>query len=132
MNKERIIQLPKIFDSRGSLSFFENNHQIPFEIKRTYWIFDVPGGEKRGGHSFKNSNEFIVAISGSFDILIDNGISKNKYSLNRSNYGLYVPNLLWRSIDNFSSNSIALIVSSIPYTPDDYIFDFEEFKQLIR
>ena len=126
----KIIKLPKIEDPRGNLSFFENNNQIPFEIKRSYWIYDVPGGEIRGSHAFKESHELIIALSGSFDILLHDGEKEVKYSLNRSYYGLYVPNLLWRRIENFSTNSLALIVSSIKYSPSDYIRDFNEFKRI--
>jgi hypothetical protein len=128
MDKPIIINLPKILDPRGNLSFFENSNQIPFDIKRSYWIYDVPGGEIRGSHAFKESHEFIIALSGSFDVVLNDGENEVKYSLNRSYYGLYVPNLLWRSIENFSTNSCALIVSSIPYEAADYIRDFEEFK----
>jgi oxalate decarboxylase/phosphoglucose isomerase-like protein (cupin superfamily) len=127
----KLVTLPKILDPRGNLSFFENNNQIPFDIKRTYWIYDVPGGEIRGSHAFKESHEFIIALSGSFDVILNDGENEMKYSLNRSYYGLYVPNLLWRSIENFSTNSCALIVSSIPYDVSDYIRNFEEFK-LVR
>jgi oxalate decarboxylase/phosphoglucose isomerase-like protein (cupin superfamily) len=130
MNKPQIINLPKMLDPRGNLSFFENCNQIPFDIKRTYWIYDVPGGEMRGSHAFKESHEFIIALSGSFDVVLNDGENEIKYSLNRSYYGLYVPKLLWRSIDNFSTNSLALIVSSIPYDAADYVRDFEEFKIL--
>ncbi len=131
MENVKIIQLPKILDPRGNLSFFENRNQIPFDIKRIYWVYDVPGGEMRGSHAFKESYEFIIALSGSFDIILNDGENQMKYSLNRSYYGLYVPNLLWRSIENFSTNSLALIVSSIAYDATDYIRDFDEFK-LIR
>ena len=124
----KIIDLPKILDARGNLSFFENSTQIPFDIKRTYWIYDVPGGEMRGSHAFKKSTEFIIALSGSFDVVLNDGENEMIYSLNRSYYGLYVPNMLWRSIENFSTNSLALIVSSIPYDVDDYIRNFDEFK----
>ena len=130
MDKIKIIQLPKILDERGNLSFFENDNQIPFEIKRTYWIYDVPGGRKRGGHAFKEQQEFIVALSGSFDVLINNGIEEKKYQLNRSNYGIFVPKMMWRTLDNFSTNSLALIVSNISYDVKDYIRDFNEFKIL--
>lgn len=126
-----LIELPKILDERGNLSFFENSNQIPFDIKRTYWIYDVPGGELRGSHAFKKSHEFIIALSGSFDIILHDGNKEKKYSLNRSYHGLYVPNLLWRRLENFSTNSLALIVSSISYAEDDYIRDFEEFKTII-
>jgi len=126
-----LIELPKILDKRGNLSFFENSNQIPFDIKRTYWIYDVPGGELRGSHAFKKSHEFIIALSGSFDIVLHDGNKEKKYSLNRSYHGLYVPNLLWRRLENFSTNSLALIVSSISYDGADYIRDFEEFKTII-
>ncbi len=130
MERVKIIQLPKILDPRGNLSFFENSNQIPFDIKRTYWIYDVPGGEMRGSHAFKESHEIIIALSGSFDVLLNDGENEVKYSLNRSYYGLYVPNLLWKSIENFSTNSLALLVSSIPYNAADYIRNFDEFKMI--
>ena len=130
LNKVVKIELPKILDERGNLSFFENNNQIPFKIRRTYWIYDVPGGEVRGSHAFKESQEFIVALSGSFDVILHDGAKEVKYSLNRSYYGLYVPNLLWRRLENFSTNSLALIVSSINYDEKDYIRDFDEFKTI--
>jgi len=130
LKASKIISLPKIFDFRGNLSFFENSNQIPFDIKRTYWIYDVPGGEIRGGHAFKESQEFIIALSGSFDVVIDNGENEMKYSLNRSYFGVYVPNLLWRKLENFSTNTLALIVSSISYDETDYVRDYGEFKIL--
>ena len=130
LKKSKIINLPKILDPRGNLSFFENNNQIPFNIKRTYWVYDVPGGEIRGGHAFKNSHEFIIALSGSFDVILNDGKKELKYSLNRSYYGLYVPNMLWRSLENFSTNSLALITSSIAFNDRDYIRNFKEFKKL--
>ena len=130
INGVRIITLPKIKDLRGNLSFLESNNQIPFEIKRTYWIYDVPGGEIRGSHAFKKSHEFIIALSGSFDVILNDGKKEVKYSLNRSYYGLYVPNMLWRRVENFSTNSLALIVSSIPYDQKDYIRNFDEYKKL--
>lgn len=130
MKGVQLIQLPKILDARGNLSFFESGKHIPFEIARTYWVYDVPGGEIRGSHAFKNSHEFIIALSGSFDVVLNNGSTEEKYSLNRSYYGLYVPNLLWRRLENFSTNSLALIVSSIKYDDKDYLYNFDEFKQL--
>ena len=130
MNNIKLIELPKILDDRGNLSLFENNKHIPFAIQRAYWIYDVPGGEKRGGHAFKESLEFIVALSGSFEVVLHDGINETKYMLNRSYYGLFVPNMLWRSIENFSTNSVALIVSSIKYNEDDYINDFNDFKKM--
>ena len=126
----QLIDLPKIKDPRGNLSFFENSNQIPFDIKRTYWIYDVPGGEIRGSHAFKESHELIVALSGSFDLVLNDGEKEVKFSLNRSYFGLYVPNLLWRRLENFSTNSFALVVSSVPYNSNDYIRDFDEFKKL--
>lgn len=127
MEQVRIIQLPKIEDPRGNLTFIEGDNHIPFEIKRTYWIYDVPGGEHRGGHAFIQQNEFIVAISGSFDVIVNNGIEQKTYSLNRSYYGLYIPNGLWREMNNFSTNSLALVLSSTYYDDKDYIRDFNEF-----
>ncbi len=124
-----IIELPKILDKRGNLSFFEFPGQLPFKIARTYWIYDVPGGETRGGHAFKEQQEFIVALSGSFDVLLHNGKEEQRFHMNRSYYGLYVPKMYWRSMDNFSTNSLALIVSDQLYDPEDYIMDFEEFKK---
>ena len=126
----KIIDLPKILDPRGNLSFFENSNQIPFDIKRTYWIYDVPGGETRGGHAFKESHEFIVALSGSFDVVLHDGKKEFTYSLNRSYAGLLVPNLIWRRLENFSTNSLALIVSNIGYNEKDYIRNFDEFKEI--
>ena len=130
MKKVKIINLPKIPDPRGNLSFFENLNQIPFKIKRTYWIYDVPGGEFRGSHVFKRSQEFIVSLSGSFDVILNDGDQEKRFQLNRSYTGLYVPNMTWRSLDNFSTNSVALIVSSICYDESDYIRVFEKFKIL--
>ena len=130
IEKVKIIDLPKILDPRGNLSFLESNNHVPFEIKRTYWIYDVPGGEIRGSHAFKKSHEFIIALSGSFDVVLNDGKKEVKYSLNRSYYGLYVPNMLWRRVENFSTNSLALIVSSIPYDQNDYIRNFNEYKKL--
>ena len=122
-----IISLPKIEDDRGNLSFFESYSHIPFAIKRTYWIYDVPGGCERGGHAFKQQKEFIIALSGSFDVVIHDGGVEKVYSLNRSYYGLYIPNGLWRQMKNFSTNSLALVVSSTEYDESDYLRDFEQF-----
>ena len=126
----QLIELPKIKDPRGNLSFFDNLSIMPFDIKRTYWIYDVPGGETRGGHAFIESHELMVALSGSFDIVLHDGTKEVKYSLNKSYVGLYVPNLIWRQIENFSTNSLALIVSNISYNEKDYIRDFDEFKKI--
>lgn len=124
------IQLPKIYDKRGNLSFFEHPNQLPFEIKRTYWIYDVPGGEVRGSHAFREQQEFIIALSGSFDVVIHDGNEEQRFSLNRSYYGLYVPKMFWRRLENFSTNSLALIVSDKHYNEQDYIRDFDEFKKI--
>ncbi len=126
----KLIDLPKISDPRGNLSFFESGVHIPFEIKRTYWIYDVPGGEIRGSHAFKESHEFIVALSGSFDVILSDGNKEVQFSLNRSYFGLYVPNMLWRRMENFSTNSLALVVSSIAYNNKDYIRNYNTFKSL--
>ena len=128
-DKVRIITLPKFLDTRGNLSVIEGTKDIPFRIERTYWIYDVPGGEQRGGHAYKNNQEFIVALSGSFDVVLDDGHERRTYSLNRSYYGLYVPRGLWRVMENFSTNSFALIVASIKYDKDDYIYEYREFVQ---
>lgn len=128
----KIIDLPRVNDPRGNLSFVEQNNHIPFEIKRTYWIYDVPGGEARGGHAFKQNQEFIVALSGAFDVIIDDGKRKKKFTLNRSYFGLYVPAGLWREMENFSTNSLALELSSRHYDVGDYVRDYEEFLKLKR
>ena len=125
----KIIDLPKILDRRGNLSVIEEYKNIPFKIERTYWIYDVPGGEIRGGHAYIETREFIVALSGSFDVILDDGKERNAFSLNRSYYGLYVPKGLWRQMENFSTNSLALIVASTLYNAKDYIYDYEEFKK---
>ena len=130
-NLSRLIDLPKILDDRGNLSFIEELRHIPFKIERSYWIYDVPGGEKRGGHAYKENQEFIVALSGSFDVIIDDGKNRNVFSLNRSYYGLYVPKGVWRQMENFSTNSLALVLASTKYDAADYIFDYDEFKRMI-
>lgn len=123
----QIISLPKFEDPRGNLSFIEEFKHIPFKIERTYWIYDVPGGEVRGGHAFKEQQEFIVALSGSFDVVVDDGKVKQIFSLNRSYYGLYLSAGLWRQMQNFSTNSLALVLSSTPFDEKDYIRDYSEF-----
>ena len=129
MEQPIIINLPKIGDKRGNLSLVEEFKHIPFKIERTYWIYDVPGGEKRGGHAYHENQEFIVALSGSFDVVLDDGKEKKLYSLNRSYYGLYVPKGWWRQMENFSTNALALVLASTPYTKEDYIYDYQEFKR---
>lgn len=129
MQKEnvQIIELPKLLDRRGNLSIIEELKNVPFEIKRVYWIYDVPGGEVRGGHAYKENEEFIVALSGSFDVALDDGNGEDVYPLNRSYYGVYVPKGVWRRMENFSTNSLALILSSTVYDSEDYVFDYEDF-----
>lgn len=129
MEQPKIINLPKIGDKRGNLSLVEEFKHIPFKIERTYWIYDVPGGEKRGGHAYRENQEFIVALSGSFDVVLDDGKEKKLYSLNRSYYGLYVPKGWWRQMENFSTNALALVLASTPYFKEDYIYDYQEFKR---
>ena len=129
LSEPKIIELPKFLDARGNLSFFENRTHIPFDIKRTYWIYDVPGGEERGGHAFKQTEEFIVALSGCFDVVLDDGTDSKVYTLNRSYLGLYVPKMYWRAMNNFSSNSLALIVASTEFSAEDYIYDRNEFAR---
>lgn len=124
----QIISLPKFEDPRGNLSIIEEEKHIPFKIKRTYWIYDVPGGEMRGGHAFKEQQELIVALSGSFDVIVNNGQVAKRYQLNRSYYGLYIPKGLWRHMENFSTNAVAMVLSSTTFNEDDYIMDFNEFK----
>ena len=126
----QIVNLPRFLDERGNLSFVEQLNHIPFEIKRTYWIYDVPGGENRGGHAFKNNEEFIVALSGAFDVTVDDGVKKQTFTLNRSYYGLYVPAGLWRGMENFSTNSVALEFGSIHYDEQDYVRDYSEYLKM--
>lgn len=123
----KIIELPRISDPRGNLTFIEGNRNIPFAMKRAYWIYDVPGGEIRGGHSYRMLHELIIAVSGSFDVAVDDGRSTRVFSLNRSYYGLYVPNMIWRELENFSTNSLCLILASDVYSEADYIRDYGEF-----
>ena len=130
MKKPQIIQLPKITDERGNLSFIESENHFPFKVERTYWIYDVPGGEVRGGHAFKEQLEFIIVLSGSLDVVVFDGYKEVKYSLNRSYYGLFMPNGLWRHMENFATNTVALIVSNTVYDKNDYIRNKEEFIQL--
>jgi dTDP-4-dehydrorhamnose 3,5-epimerase-like enzyme len=132
LKDSQIINLPRFKDPRGNLSFVEQNNHIPFIIRRTYWLYDVPGGESRGGHAYKENEEFIVALSGSFDVILDDGTEKKTYTLNRSYYGLYVPKGLWREMDNFSTNSLAMILSSTSYDAKDYVRDYDEFQKLKR
>ena len=132
MNNATIINLPKIEDPRGNLTFIEAQRHIPFEIKRAYWIYDVPSGEKRGGHAFKEQEEFIIALSGSFDVVVYNGQHKKKYHLNRSHFGLYIPAGLWRSMINFSTNSLSLAQASTEFDERDYIRNIDEFCRFLE
>lgn len=125
-----IIDLPKFLDRRGNLSFIEQGQHIPFDIARTYWVYDVPGGEKRGGHAYRQNQELIVALSGSFDVVLTNPQGeRHVWHMNRSYYGLYVPKMWWRELENFSTNSLALILASTAYDPADYIRDFDQFRK---
>ncbi len=123
-----IIELPKFVDPRGNLSLVEQFKQIPFKIKRVYWVYDVPGGETRLGHAYKETSEFIIALSGSFDVSVDDGNTPEVFSLNRSYYGLFIPKGIWRKLDNFSTNSLALVLSSTQFSEEDYIRDYDEYK----
>lgn len=125
----KVIELPKFLDRRGNLSFLEENVHIPFSIQRSYWIYDVPGGFARGGHAYRENEEFIIALSGSFDVVLNDATESHVFSLNRSYYGLYIPRGLWREINNFSTNSLALIVASKRFNKRDYIYDFEEYRK---
>ena len=127
-----LINLPKLLDPRGNLSFIEEDTHLPFKIRRVYWIYDVPGGEQRGGHAFRETEELIVALSGSFDVVLDDESKEYRYSLNRSYYGIFVPKMMWRTMENFSTNSLALIIASTDYDGKDYIRDFEAFRQIKR
>ena len=131
-NFPQIINLPKFLDQRGNLSFIEEDTHLPFKIRRVYWIYDVPGGESRGGHAFKLTEELIVALSGSFDVILNDGSREYRFSLNRSYYGLYVPSMNWRVLENFSTNSLAIVIASTDFDKDDYIRDFDQFCQLKR
>jgi dTDP-4-dehydrorhamnose 3,5-epimerase-like enzyme len=127
MLQPNLISLPKIEDSRGNLTFIEEESHIPFKIRRVYWIYDVPGGEQRGGHAFKVQREFVIALSGSFDVIIKDGKKENRYQLNRSYFGLYIPNGLWRHMENFSTNAVVLVLSSTTFSESDYIRNFEDY-----
>lgn len=130
IQEAKIVELPKFLDRRGNLSIIEEFKNIPFKIERTYWIYDVPGGETRGGHAYRENQEFIVALSGCFDVVLDDGKEEKVFTLNRSYYGLYVPKGMWRQMRNFSTNSLALVLSSTKYTEEDYIHDYNEFLKL--
>lgn len=127
----KLLELPKIVDERGNLTFLQNPNQVPFKIERVFWIYDVPGGEQRGGHAYLEQKEVIIALSGSFDVVVtDKRGEEKRFSLNRSYYGLYLPPLTWRHIENFSTNSLGLHISSLAYHAEDYVRDFDKFKIL--
>ena len=126
----RLIDLPKIHDPRGNLTFIESGNHVPFEIERAFWIYDVPGGTVRGGHAYRSTHEFIVALSGSFDVMLDDGSHRVRYTLNRSYHALLVPNLIWREMINFSTNAVALVLASSPFAAEDYVRDYAEFMRL--
>lgn len=130
--KERLIELPKMMDKRGNLSFAESNDQVPFNIVRAYWLYDVPGGEIRGSHAYKNQEEVIFALSGSFDVVLDDGTAESRYTLNRANVGLYVPKMKWRKLENFTTNSLCLVLASMPYNEDEYIRNYKKFKAYLK
>jgi hypothetical protein len=127
----RIIELPKIPDARGNLTFIEAERHVPFEFKRIFYLYDVPGGESRAGHALKTCQQFLVAMSGSFDVVVDNGTENKRYHLNRSYYGLYIPSLIWREIDNFSSGSVCLVLASEFYSEADYYRDYAKFQHVV-
>ncbi|MDW8324734.1 MAG: FdtA/QdtA family cupin domain-containing protein [Burkholderiales bacterium] len=132
LNDCRIIELPKITDPRGNLTFVEGMRHVPFEIKRVYYLYDVPGGADRGAHAHKTLHQFIVAMSGSFDVVLNDGDRQRRFQLNRSYYGLYVCPMMWRYLDNFSSGAVCMVLASSPYDPDDYVRDYQEFLRLVR
>jgi glyoxylate utilization-related uncharacterized protein len=132
IGKCKIVNLPKISDPRGNLTFIEGGNHVDFDIKRVYYLYDVPGGAARAGHSLKKCQQFLVAMSGSFDVLLDDGYTKQRFHLNRSYYGLYVPPMIWREIDNFSSGSVCMALVSTCYDPSDYYRDYDEFLASVR
>ncbi len=126
-----IINLQKIPDPRGNLTVVENSKNIPFDIKRVFYLYDVPGGESRGEHANIYTQQFIIAMSGSFDVVVDDGLEKKRFSLNRAYYGLYIPNMIWRGIENFSSGGVCLVLASTFYSADDYIRDYDDYKMKV-
>ena len=128
----KIVELPKIADPRGNLTFIEGNRHIPFAVQRVYYLYDVPGGSERGGHAHKNLHEFIIAMSGSFDVVLQDGSEKRRFHLNRSYYGLYVCPMIWRELDNFSSGSVCLVLASSPYDEDDYYRDYTAYLRALE
>ena len=132
ISKCKVMYLPKVDDVRGNLTFIEQNEHVPFIIKRIYYLYDVPGGESRGGHAHKNLEQFIIAANGSFDVVLDDGYNKERHHMNRSYYGLYLPNMIWRELDNFSSGSVCLVLASELYDEDDYIRNYDKFYEITK
>lgn len=127
-----LVELPRIADPRGNLTFIEGKRHVPFEIKRVFYLYDVPGGATRAGHALKTCHQFLIAMSGSFDVIVDDGIERKRYHLNRSYYGLYIPPLIWREIDNFSSGSVCAVLASEPYDEANYHRDYDTFLDTVR
>jgi dTDP-4-dehydrorhamnose 3,5-epimerase-like enzyme len=132
MDAVRLIDLPKILDARGNLTFIETGRHVPFEFKRVYYLYDVPGGSERGGHAHRELHQFLIAMSGSFDVILDAGRGRQRFHLNRSYYGLYIPPMVWRELDNFSSGSVALALASAYYDEDEYMRDYDAFLKEVR
>jgi len=132
LDKCRIIELPRVNDRRGNLTFVEGGRHVPFAIERVYYLYDVPGGAERGGHAHKALQQLIIAMSGSFDVVMDDGTEKRRHHLNRSYYGLYIPPMVWRELDNFSSGSVCMVLASLPYDEDDYFRDYKVFRKAAR
>jgi len=132
LSKYKIVDLPKITDRRGNLTFIEENRHVPFGIKRVYYLYDVPGGETRAGHAHKHLEQFMIAASGSFDVILDDGFERKRFHLNRSYYGLCIPSMVWRELNNFSSGSVCLVLASELYEEEDYIRDYEKFLKVVR
>ena len=128
----KIIELPRIQNAAGNLSFIEANRHIPFDIERVYYLYDVPGGAQRGGHAHKQLRQLLIAMSGSFDVLLDDGDTQKRFHLNRSYYGLYVDTMIWRELDNFSSGAVCLVLASTPYEESDYYRDYNDFRTALR
>ncbi len=132
LRKWGMVDLPKVSDPRGNLTFIEGSHHIPFDIKRVFYLYDVPGGAWRAGHALKNCHQFIIAATGSFDVILDDGRERQRFHLNRSYYGLYIPPLIWREIDNFSSGSVCLVLASENYSEDDYYREYKDFAESVN
>lgn len=128
----RLIELPKITDPRGNLTFIEGGRHVPFEIKRVYYLYDVPGGATRAGHGHKGLQQVLIAMSGSFDVLLDDGYTRKNFHLNRSYFGLYIPSMTWREIDNFSSGAVCMALASAPYDEADYYRDYDQFIRAVH